>query len=1108
MSPVWTPLKPPPEPDDIHMMSDDAWTILHALREAHRKREGEARQQRLVPLDPKTYYKTLYQESFKAENPSQDAIKAESSETSVPCRAEMVEGSTEIKSEDISSQNPPLFSVGIEQASIPSSTRRGTHQIGFTTSGGYRKDPDWHRLDGGQHNQLESSRVHRSDFERVTSSGESARYTASSTCSKPPQLRSDPHDAPLIGSVPVSSQLPNIPRDPHRLDCSHHKDLVLNQESSKIHRSDIEREARIGESARYTASSTCSKPPQLRSDPHDAPLIGSVPVSSQLPNSPPIDTNYYLEFQQTVEESSRDLTRYPEHIEGSSDLSLMKTSGNSGSVRNLLDKDIVHPARRARNTDGDGELAFYQDAVSVGKQHPRVGRCGEVLASKLPVAGLETRITSGNIQTSDQTGLRQVDLKRKAFDSSTSHQQDVPLKVKKSLELQGLRSNINKSGQPTLDKLFGGSTSSITSTTMCNKEDGMIQSVAGMTVRSRVEVCERLTEVDEVYMCLVYRDGSSQLREPQSSSNKKHCIGPSDDTAECLVIAYTKQGETGVRKTMSQLEGISLPLKNADIEVHQWSRKTLLNVMSNESIQKVCFDAQEMIHAVLVSFNLDPVTASKWLVFDPKVAAWLLDADHPPVTFTDLLTTYLPDYKKCSATYKDLAVLGSVMKHLFPLLKEANLWQLFQDLEMRLCPILAAMEVQGISVHSKTLVKYAEILQSKILQVEQETYKAAGHPFQIASHTQLRHILFEELHLDKLCQGKKLARTNVLNLKSTSETVLNKLQSLHPLPKLVLRYRQLVKLKSTYVDGLLESVDHGCIHTSWEQTAAASGRLQSANPNLQNIPKQSVVVEGTVNDNEQHGCVSILARKPFVSHTGWSFIAADFQSIELRLLAHLSNDPVLLRAFNKKDCQDIFAELTSQWLGMPSTEVTTLQREKTKRIVYSVIYGVGPDKLAETLSVSREEAKTFTKSFLSTFRGVSSFTRSCISCCQRHGFVQTILKRRRLIPNINSCNFHVRSHAERQCVNFVVQGSAADVCKVAMIQVVHALAARPTLKARLLVQIHDELLLEVADEDVEQVKGILKAKMEVKEFHFGSGVHLQVPLPVSISTGTNWGQLE
>lgn len=244
----------------------------------------------------------------------------------------MVEGSTEIKSEDISSQNPSLFSVGIEQASIPSSTRRGTHQIGFTNAGGYSKDADWHRLDGGHHKELESSRVHRSDFEREASSGENARYTASSTCSKPPQLRSDPHGAPLIGSVPVSSQLSN---------------------------------------------------------------------------SPPIDTNYYLEFQQTVEESSRDLTRNPEHIEGSSDLSLMKISGNSGSVSNLLDKkDIVHPARRARNTDGDGELAFHQDAVSVEKQHPGVGQFVEVVASKLPVAGLETRITSGNKQTSDQTVLR------------------------------------------------------------------------------------------------------------------------------------------------------------------------------------------------------------------------------------------------------------------------------------------------------------------------------------------------------------------------------------------------------------------------------------------------------------------------------------------------------------------------------------------------------------------------------------------------------------------------------------------------------------------------------------------------------------------------------
>nr|XP_054765667.1 DNA polymerase nu-like [Lytechinus pictus] len=494
---------------------------------------------------------------------------------------------------------------------------------------------------------------------------------------------------------------------------------------------------------------------------------------------------------------------------------------------------------------------------------------------------------------------------------------------------------------------------------------------------------------------------------------------------------------------------------------------------------------------------------------DPKIACWLLDPDNPPVTFSEILKTFVAGKFHLSSNnhLMDLKLLGPVMEHLTDSLQRKNLWELFVKLEVPLIPILAGMEVQGIQVDQKKLISYSNILKDELRAVERQCYKEAGHPFQITSHIQLRQVLFDELKLDELCPGQKLQRTNVQNLKSTSEAVLHKLKSLHPLPELVLNHRQLVKLKSTYIDGLSDYVSGGYVHTSWEQTSAASGRLQSANPNIQNIPKQPFKLhkgtDGSVADGP-----TLWMREPFYPQDGYSFIAADFQSIELRILAHLSQDPVLLKVFNDAGSTDIFVQLTCEWLGLSPDDVKTTDRERTKRIVYSVVYGVGAERLAETLNDTKENAKAFTKSFLGKFKGVNSFAQRCISECQRHGHVRTIFHRHRLISNINSLNFHARSHAERQAVNFVIQGSAADICKLAMINVMKVLSERNSIRARLLVQIHDELLFEVHDEDIDEVKGILKSVMEAAPTLGDPTCRLKVPLPVSLSIGNNWGHLK
>ncbi|XP_070563600.1 DNA polymerase nu-like isoform X3 [Ptychodera flava] len=232
------------------------------------------------------------------------------------------------------------------------------------------------------------------------------------------------------------------------------------------------------------------------------------------------------------------------------------------------------------------------------------------------------------------------------------------------------------------------------------------------------------------------------------------------------------------------------------------------------------------------------------------------------------------------------------------------------NLEMRLCPILAVMEKEGVKINVAKLAECTNVLRKKLQDIEKRAHETAGHPFVLSSLAQTREVLFNELKLDEKYQGStKLARTQVNNFKSTSESVLQHLQDLHPLPRIILEHRQIMKLKSTYVDGILSFVENGCLYTTWQHTAAATGRLTSANPNIQNIPKQPctvTVADKIVCKDKEDTVYTILAREPFISEDGWSFVAADFQSIELRLLAHLSEDPTLLAVFQKPDCNDIF----------------------------------------------------------------------------------------------------------------------------------------------------------------------------------------------------------
>nr|XP_032835930.1 DNA polymerase nu [Petromyzon marinus] len=512
--------------------------------------------------------------------------------------------------------------------------------------------------------------------------------------------------------------------------------------------------------------------------------------------------------------------------------------------------------------------------------------------------------------------------------------------------------------------------------------------------------------------------------------------------------------------------------------------------------------------------------AEGWRPLDPGVATWLLDPTLTAPSAGDILQLHLGPLTlavKCSLKVNRvpvvLSLLPSLGRNLRQKLQRQGLWKVFRDIEMRLTPVLAAMELHEFRMDVPLLQKNSHQLALKLKQLEERAHLEAGERFLLSSSLQLREVLFSKLRLHECSSSSsnrvQLQRTAITQQHSTSEAVLMELQDLHPLPRTVLQYRQVHKMKSTYLDGLLNFVRNGRLTTSWEQTAAVSGRLACKKPNMQAIPKQPFVISdlsdpfiiGKVTDQ-----ITMLARAPFKSADGFSFLSADFSQVELRLLAHLSGDAELLRLLSEPG-PDVFLTLTAQWLGKEVDEVTEEEREMGKRTVYSIIYGVGKERLSKTLGASPRHSRSLISAFLRRHPAITAFTQRAVTHCQRHGFVMSVMGRKRWLPNISSPDFRLRSNAQRQACNFMVQGSAADICKMSMIRIFTELGQRPSLRAKLVAQLHDELLFEVKDDQVEVLRDLVKSNMESLQHLDSFGLHLKVPLKVSISCGKSWGHL-
>ncbi len=411
-----------------------------------------------------------------------------------------------------------------------------------------------------------------------------------------------------------------------------------------------------------------------------------------------------------------------------------------------------------------------------------------------------------------------------------------------------------------------------------------------------------------------------------------------------------------------------------------------------------------------------------------------------------------------------------------PQLKKENLEELFFKIEMPLMEVLAKMELAGISLDEKWLAQESVDLENDLKQLETKIFELSGEEFNMNSPKQLGEILFEKLQLDPKAKKTKTGQY------ATSEDVLQKLSSKHEIIKHILEYRTYQKLKSTYVDALPSQIDKEDqrVHTNFSQTTAATGRLASVNPNLQNIPIR------TLRGQQIRGA--------FVSGEGKKIISADYSQIELRLIAEISGEENMIKAF--QNGEDIHASTAAKLFKIPLEEVSKTQRSQAKTVNFGIIYGQGAFALAEQTGLSRTEAKHMIEAYFETYPKLKEYMAEQVNKARQLGYVETILGRKRHLKDINSNNFVVRGHAERNAVNAPVQGSAADVVKLAMIKIDKELDAQ-NLKTKMLLQVHDELVFESPAEEIEAASALIKKEME-------SALETQVPLLVEVGVGNNW----
>ena len=531
------------------------------------------------------------------------------------------------------------------------------------------------------------------------------------------------------------------------------------------------------------------------------------------------------------------------------------------------------------------------------------------------------------------------------------------------------------------------------------------------------------------------------------------------------------------------------------------NKEIFKDIFENKEIMKISNQVKED-YILLKQENIN----SENMMFDTKIAAYVLNATSNAYSLEEIARLYLDlditeysgeeEKKEVQTSLFDMAdfsneeeeekanfksaikayVIGKSKDKLVEELTKQEELDLFNNIEMPVAQILAEMQWEGMYIDEKELIKYGNNLKEHIEELRIDIYKLADEEFNINSTKQLGVILFEKLKLTPSKKNKSGYSTDV--------DALEKLKGEHPIIEKILEYRQLVKLNSTYVEGMIPfiNVKTGRIHTFFHQTVTATGRLSSTEPNLQNIPTRTELGK--------------KLRKVFKPGKGKVFLDADYSQVELRVLAHMANDQIMIDAFNSN--ADIHTISASQVFKVPVEEVSKQLRSRAKAVNFGIVYGISEFGLAEQIDIKRNEAKQYIEQYLETYHGIRDYMSDIVESAKRKGYVETLFGRRRYIAELNSNNYMVRKFGDRAAMNTPIQGTAADIMKIAMIKVYNELKARG-LKSKIVLQIHDELIIETLLEEKEEVAKLLKECME-------SSATLSVPLTVEVEEGNSWYQ--
>jgi DNA polymerase-1 len=533
-----------------------------------------------------------------------------------------------------------------------------------------------------------------------------------------------------------------------------------------------------------------------------------------------------------------------------------------------------------------------------------------------------------------------------------------------------------------------------------------------------------------------------------------------------VAVAIAKSGEDElaldtVGLAWRQGEARAVPLQLLD---------RLRPMLEDERRPKIACD----VKSVLLAFSKLGVEA-RGFTHDVMLYAFLLDADPGGCSLDELAHRRL-DLKLGASPEQHADYAAELYEDLSREVDARNLRSLYETVELPLAGVLARMEMAGILIDSTELKRLSGLMETEIGRLTAEIHQMAGKPFNISSPQQLGRVLFEDLKLPapvKYGKGKTI---------STAADVLDDLAGEHEIVRKVLEYRQLTKLKGTYVDALPALLDPrtGRLHTSFNQTGAATGRLSSSNPNLQNIPIRTELGREI--------------RAAFIPRPGWKLVVADYSQIELRLLAHMSGDAVLVGAF--RNGEDIHTRTAAEVMGVPPLMVTPEDRRRAKAVNFGIVYGISPFGLSQQLGISRGEAERYIQGYFERYTGVKRFIESTIAEVRRTGVTRTLLGRERPIPDMNSRNPATRGFAERTAVNSPLQGTAADLIKAAMIRIDRRLREE-SYQAAMLLQVHDELVFEAPPEETQRLSAMVKREME-------QVYPLEVPMVADIGVGENW----